>query len=259
MPEVIGIFDSGLGGLTVLKQLKKAHPSKKFLYLSDSKRSPYGTKSDDSIQAIAKSCVDFLYSKGASQVIIACHTASLVAYECLSKQTHKTLIPMHLVTLKQLESLPKNSSLHIMGTESTVKNGFYQNTLKSLRPDLQITTIGCPLLVEYIQNQFDDPRLLNEILSHYASEQKNCDFVLLACTHFPILQNPIAQFFGHKSKIIDPAVFIPNLLEKELTLDAIEDDFFVTKSPVDFNHFASKLFLRPIISKYVSLEDYVKI
>lgn len=255
MSETIGIFDSGLGGLTVYMELKKRFASSSFVYLADSKRSPYGTKSEDSIQSIAYSCVEFLDSLECSKIVIACHTASVVAYDFLSKKFPHRIFPMHLTTLDHLCHLPKNCRLLIIGTDSTVRNGYYQNNLKSVRPDIAIQAVGCPLLVDYIQNQLNDADLMHEILDRYTADFFDYDFVLLACTHFPIKRRAIASFFTPKTVILDPAVWIPSLIRTRTDDELPSDRFYATSKTTAFDHFASDLLRVKVRSKLVAFPD----
>jgi glutamate racemase len=258
----IGIFDSGLGGLTVYQQLKYKFPDKKFAYLADSKRCPYGIKSKDSIQAICKSNVEFLLDLGVKVIVIACHTASLAAYVFLKNHFNVPMIPMHFLTGEAIRKIPQKESLLILGTQATVQNGYYHNLLTYEESNRIVKSVGCPLLVEYIQNQIDDIEMLEEIFNHYHIGKEHFDHVLLACTHFPILKTAIEKRFSTATAIIDPAIFIA----KELELYAqpsqktpIQDDFFVFGPTQQFDSFASKLINNKIQSTSVLLDETAKI
>ncbi len=258
----VGIFDSGLGGLTVYKKLKAALPELKFAYLADILRCPYGTQSQEMIQHICQSNMQFFSKIQAKMIVIACHTASTNAYDLLKVQTDKKIIPLHLATGQYLLTLPLNSSLLILGTPSTIKNGYYQKLVKMNRPDMAVEALGCPILVEYIQNQVEDQSLLKDILNRYKIGFNHFDYVLLACTHFPIIYDAIASQFSHRSNIIDPAELIVQSFpySKHLIKNQFQkDDFFITGNSSIFDICASKILNYPINSQCVDLEDCVKI
>lgn len=262
MPLKIGVFDSGLGGLTVYKALKTVLPADKFIYLADSKRCPYGIKSADSIIEICKNNVEFFDSLNVDKIVIACHTASTIAYETLKTSSAAEIIPIHIVSGNFLLNLPLKSSLLILGTQSTIKNGYYQNLLKTFRPDLLIQATACPFLVEYIQHQIQDPKMIDEILSSYGLGTLSFDYIFLACTHFPIAADFIQQKAGPKTVLIDPSFLLANFLKPiGFSKNQIftEDIFYVHGQTDEFNQFASIYLKKTISSSSILLEKSVKI
>ncbi|NBO23741.1 MAG: glutamate racemase [Chlamydiae bacterium] len=256
----IGIFDSGLGGLSVYLQLKKRYPFYRFAYLADSKRCPYGIKSKDSILSICKNNLNFFSSLSVNQIVIACHTASVIAYESLKDQTFSPLIPMHFATKDCLLNLPFESSVLILGTQSTVQNGYYEKICRMFRKDIKVKSIGCPLLVEYIQNQINDPDLLEDIFHLYHLGTHSFDFVFLACTHFPFVKDFLKKKWSDKTTLIDPGELIDLYAIASLANPSqLEDAFFVTSQVEKFNQFSSLLLEKKVTSHLIEVEDYLNL
>lgn len=254
----IGIFDSGLGGLTVYKKLKNRFPHFSFAYLADSERNPYGIKTDDEIKKICSSNLDFFLELKVKSVVIACHTASVVAFDQLKTLYSIPITPMHHATAQMLLKLPFGSTVLILGTQSTVKNGFYAKVLDEYRKDIGVKSIACPLLVEYIQNQIHDEDMLGSILDFYGIPNFRCDYILLACTHFPFIKTHLRKKISSLTQIIDPAESI--MLNLELSSKSEhpvlkEDHFFVHGSVEEFNQFTNSALNFPIKSSRVDLKS----
>lgn len=249
----VGIFDSGIGGLTVYKKLKEKFPHLSFAYLSDTKRAPYGIKSKEEIQSICLENCKFFDTLGAKQIVIACHTASVLSYDVLSKSINKPIYPMHLSTLEELLNLPPNKSILILGTSATIENGFYQNNLRIKRDDLTIKAIACPFLVEYVEKQIFDPELLSKLIQLYEITTQPWDYILLACTHFPWLKKELQKILPSNTFLIDPADILSSQTGWESNYLEMrkKDLFFVHGNSILLDNFLKNNFHDSYFSKEI--------
>ena len=215
----IGVFDSGLGGLTAVKELVKVLPHENIVYFGDTARVPYGTRSDKTIKVYARQDADFLLSKGVKLIIAACGTVSSVAtelYEDLPVPFTGVVIPTATAAVRAT----KNGRIGIIGTPATVKSSSYKKEI--LRQDDRITVYqqACPLFVPLVENGFisaDDP-IVQLTVERYLSEMKaaGIDTLILGCTHFPIIAEAISNYLGKGVTLIDSgketALYAANIL-----------------------------------------------
>ncbi len=217
--QAIGVFDSGLGGLTAVKELIKVLPQENIIYFGDTARVPYGTRSDKTIKVYARQDADFLLSKGVKLIIAACGTVSSVAtelYEDLPVPFTGVVIPTATAAVRAT----KNGRIGIIGTPATVKSSSYKKEI--LRQDDRITVYqqACPLFVPLVENGFisaDDP-IVQLTVERYLSEMKaaGIDTLILGCTHFPIIAEAISNYLGKGVTLIDSgketALYAANIL-----------------------------------------------
>lgn len=258
---MIGIFDSGIGGLTVVREIFKYLPGFQVIYFGDTARLPYGTKSKETITKYAIENTEFLLKKGAKIIVIACHTASAFAGNVIKEKYKKIpIFDMIGPTVKASLSTLKNNKLGIIGTPGTISSKIYQNTiekfLKSANAhtvDLQIYGQACPLLVPLIEEGWIDKMETKNILRYYLNilKIKDISTLILACTHYPVLINAIKFFMGKDVELINPGVEIAKTLKKfienqpdiEKTLRRDYDHkFYVSDTPYKFQEL-TKLFL----------------
>lgn len=220
----IGIFDSGLGGLTVVKEILKVLPNENFIYLGDTARVPYGTRSKEIIQKFSIEDANFLVNKKVKCLIIACNTSSAMAGTLLKK---KLKIPVFDVIGPALKYTNKNfSNQGVIGTRATIKSGAYKVS----------QSLATPLLVPFIEEGEISGKPLELILKKYLDHFKNIDSLILGCTHYPIVENLIQKIVGKKVKLINPEKLVVkevreylkehNLLNSQRSLGNRE--FFVT-------------------------------
>ena len=241
---MFGIFDSGVGGLSVVALLKKRFAEAGFIYLGDTDHFPYGEKSKESIQDYAYKNTCFLLNQGATIIIIACHTASALAADYLRKKFKG--IPIYDVispTIKEVSRLNLNR-IGIIGTRATIQSGIYEKKINSC----VIISQSCPLLVSLIEEGWVDRPETYSILKHYLLplKKQKIEGLVLSCTHYSLIKKQIKKILGSKIKIIDPA----EILFDNLNFDSgrlIEEknkkkEFWVTNSPLRFQKL-SKIFL----------------
>lgn len=205
---MIGVFDSGVGGLTVVKEFFRYLPEYRIIYFGDTARLPYGTKSPNLIKKWSKEIVQWLLSRGAKVIVIACHTSSALTADFLKKEFPKVPI-FEIITpgIEKVVKVTKNKKIGIIGTPSTIKSGVHKKKLLVLDPGLKIYSQACPLLVPLVEEGWIGEKITKEIIKKYLLplKKKKIDTLILACTHYPLLKKAISEITGEKIKIINPA------------------------------------------------------
>lgn len=208
----IGVFDSGVGGLTVLRALQELLPHEKFLYLGDTARVPYGTKSAESVIKYALQAGNALVKEGIKMLVVACNTASAVSIDSLTA----AYSPLPVVGVVQPGAeaaclASKNGKIAVIATESTVKGGAYQRMICSLHPDSKIIAKACPLFVGLAEEGWTEGEIVEAIAARYLKPlfaefgEEGPDTLVLGCTHFPVLRKAIANVAGDKITLVDSA------------------------------------------------------
>lgn len=216
----IGIFDSGIGGLTVANAIIKALPNEQIIYFGDSAHLPYGDKSADAIRYYCLKIVKFFLEQNCKLVIIACNSASSAGYKVLieffNDQTLFVNVVDPLVEFVAQQNLKK---VGVIGTKATIGSGIYSQQLLHLRPDLQIHALATPLLVPMIEEGFIKNEVSEVILSNYLNRPpfQDIDALLLACTHYPLIKPAIASFFDTKVQIVDSINPVVHKVKAKLT------------------------------------------
>jgi glutamate racemase len=201
----IGLFDSGLGGLTVLKELRKALPGEQFIYLGDSARAPYGSKSATTIRRYSEQCTEFLLTHQVKLMVVACNTASSLALEELSAICPCPVIGTIEPAVRTALSATRSGRIAVLGTRATVASGVYQIRLKELQPQLEIFALSCPLFVPLVEEGITTGPLVQQVVEMYLSEIRDLkvDTVILGCTHYPLLLESLQQFLGPEVALVE--------------------------------------------------------
>ena len=206
----IGVFDSGVGGLTVLRALRRQLPNESFVYLGDTARLPYGTKSRDSVLRYSIQASEFLMGRGIKYLVIACNTASSVAVDELRAR----LAPMPVIGVVEPGaaagcSASRSGSIGIIATEGTVRGGSYQRCIKQLRPDANVIAKACSLFVSLAEEGWTEGAIVEAIAHRYLDEMLESapaiDTLVLGCTHFPVLLAALRNVVGSEVAIVDSA------------------------------------------------------
>ena len=194
--QPIGIFDSGLGGLTVLKELKKQMPQEKFIYFGDTAHVPYGNKSPETIKKYCKEITNFLLTKNIKLIIVACNTASSTALKTIKKNAKTTpvidVISASLQTIKTLQNIKK---IGIIGTETTINSKSYYKQIKKENPKIEIISQACPLFVPIIEEGLFNHTIADKAAKMYLKKinNKQINALILGCTHYPIIKKTIKK------------------------------------------------------------------
>lgn len=245
----IGIFDSGLGGLSVVNTIMRETKGHSVIYLGDTARLPYGSKSVDSIKKLSKRAFNFLVDREVDIIIVACNTVSSVALPYL-RQIYK--VPVIGVVESGVEAaiMTGKKRIGIIGTYNTIKSGRYDELLKENDKDISIIKKPCPLFVPIVEEGIVDGPIADLIIAKYLSDfTGKIDALILACTHYPALSKTISTFFGGEIKLVDASMNIVNYINEylEKTEEKEKYEYYVTDRAENFDKLSS-LFLDKKIS-----------
>jgi glutamate racemase len=202
---LIGVFDSGIGGLTVVKALKRHLPDYDIMYFGDTARTPYGTKSPETVIHYAIEDAEILLRRGAQMLVVACNTASSVATGALKERFDVPILEVISPAVKMAVSVPKRTRVGIIGTRATVNSGIYEDKIKAIRPEMKVYGQPCPLLVPLVEEGWLKKGETRKIVKKYLHplKFKQIDILILGCTHYPLLKEIIQAKIGKRVKVID--------------------------------------------------------
>jgi glutamate racemase len=258
----IGVFDSGIGGLTVLKALTDALAGEDFVYLGDTARLPYGTKSNEVIIRYSKENTEFLLAKGIKMLVVACNTSSAVALDAIASDTMVPVIGVIEPGARAAVKASRNGKIGVIGTEATIASGAYTRAIQRLGAKSEIYTRACPLLVPLAEEGWIDNEIAERTVAHYLEslKQSGIDTLLLGCTHYPLLRSMFARVLGAGVKIVDSASATAMEVRDRLrTLRLAKrggdgsQSFFVTETPDRFVR-VGRRFLGPQVESAVRIE-----
>jgi glutamate racemase len=203
----IGVFDSGVGGLTVLQKIAELLPHEHLIYLGDTARYPYGNKSAAVVQRFALENTEFLVDKGIKMLVVACNSAAAVALDTLNEHLDIPVVGVIEPGARQAIKQTRNRKVGVIGTEATITSGAYTQALRELDNDLEIYTRACPLFVHLAEEGWVDNAVAREAAEIYLTSLKRSriDTLLLGCTHYPLLQGVIADVMGPNVTLVDSA------------------------------------------------------
>jgi glutamate racemase len=251
----IGVFDSGMGGLTVLRELCKILPNESFIYLGDTARLPYGTKTKNTVLQYSKQMANFLAKQDVKMIIVACNTATVASLSCL-KEIYSPLPIIGVVEPGSLiaANTTKTNKIGLIATETTILSQGYQKTLENINPKIKVYTQACNLLVSLAEEGFVSNEIaklaLKEYLTPIFNEDIAIDVLLLGCTHFPVFKEAIKNIVSNHVNIVDSAEstakYVKQTLEKNNlvnnTANKATIKYFVTDNPLRFARIGSLFF-----------------
>ncbi len=217
----IGIFDSGVGGLTVYRALHERLPSERYIYLGDTARVPYGTKSLSTVERYAIENARFLEARGMKLLVVACNTASALALPAIRRSVTVPVVGMIEPGASAAVREAEGGRVGVIATESTVKSGAYSRAVAALAPELKVTERACPLFVSLAEEGWAESDVARAVAEEYLRElrEKGVSAVVLGCTHYPILRRVIQETLGEGVSLIDSgeaaARTVESLIEKE--------------------------------------------
>lgn len=268
----IGVFDSGYGGLTVLKEIVKALPDYDYIYLGDNARAPYGTRSFETVYEYTLQCVKHLFNMGCPLVILACNTASAKALRNIQQKDLPHLAPEKRVlgvirpTTEIVGKYSKTGHVGVLGTTGTVSSGSYPIEIKKFYPELIVQQEACPMWVPIVENNEIENEgadfFIKENLDHLLSKDKDIDTIILGCTHYPLLINKIKKHLPSTITLLSQGEIVAGSLtdylkrhaemEKQLSKgNSVE--FYTTDSAENFDTAASLFFGKAVQSKHLGL------
>lgn len=267
----IGVFDSGMGGLTVLSALQEELPNERFIYLGDTARLPYGTKSGATVKRYTQHVAELLYRYGIKFLVIACNTATTYGLSSL-KQSHPDLPILGVIEpgAQKACQLSKSGHISVLATEGTIKGQAYEYAIHQLKPSAKVIPIPCSLFVSLVEEGFTTGLVAEEVSKHYlqpliVARNSAVDCVLLGCTHFPVLTPVLKNILPQHIQLVDSAHTTAlevkhqlqqlNLLQTEPLQTDKAVSFFVTDSPERFIRIGSQILSKPIGAQQVELVD----
>ncbi len=248
----IGVFDSGLGGLTVFKEMRKALPNENIVYFGDTARVPYGNKSKQTVIKFSTENILFLLKKRVKMVVVACNTASSLALTQVGRVFDIPIIGVVESGVKKALEVSANGRIGVIGTRSTISSGSYDKSLLKKNKKVKVTSCACPLFVPLVEEGTLNGPIVKEVMKKYLTKMKSkkIDTIILGCTHYPLLKKEIGSFLKGVT-IVDSAQevarYAAKILEKEDILNdgkkKGKEEFFVTDEQKSFAKHA-KLFLK---------------
>ena len=215
---MIGVFDSGLGGLTVARALMKTLPGYDILYFGDTARMPYGTKSLSTVAGYAAQSAELLLERGARLLVIACNTASSIDGAADIAGGRVPVFDVITPAVASAAALTRGNAVGIIGTRSTIASGVYERRLHALRPDIRVETAACPLLVPLVEEGWIDTTITTMTVKKYLHplRTRQIDTLILGCTHYPVLKRTIQRKIGKRVQIVDSSECIADDLQRFL-------------------------------------------
>jgi len=258
--QPIGIFDSGLGGLNVLKELVKVFPHEQFIYLGDTKRFPYGNKSTQAIIEICRDNVNFLLDRGVKMIIIACGTATSQALSALQKEYDIPIIGIIEPTVINLKERIDNldNTIGIIATKGTIKSGAWEKKISEIIPTAEIISCPAPLLATMAEEGWTNNEVAEYTVKEYMKVFKNVDKLILGCTHYPLFYDLMKKYLPKRTEIIDVGEELALYLKERISGNELQTDskaeggynLCVTDLNETFADMATKIF-----EKCISLSD----
>lgn len=248
----IGIFDSGIGGLTVASAINSLLPEERLIYFGDTAHLPYGEKSGKTIQGYAEQITGFLLAKDCKAIVIACNSASATAYTTVREMTPKEIPVINVIdpTVAYVAKKYETGKIGVIGTKATVNSRTYAKRIQKLNPDLKVSMLATPLLVSMIEEGFFNNRISQAIIDNYLEKNtlKGIRALILGCTHFPLIKQEVESFYKTKTEVIDSSTIVAESLRDALAKKEIlsaelrgTHHFFVSEKTHSFEQ-STKLF-----------------
>lgn len=247
----VGVFDSGVGGLTVAREITRQLPNENIVYFGDTARVPYGSKSQNTIIRFSEQIIRFLKTKQVKAIVIACNTASALALDAVKNEFDVPVMGVVIPGARAAVEATSKKKVGVVGTDATVQSGMYTKVIHSMAPDVTVIEKACPLFVPLVEEGFKDHIVTREVIEYYLESMKNSDIdtMILGCTHYPLLRSKIREYMGDRIQIVNPAYETAMDLKKLLSEMNMENDgtegehsrysFYVSDAAEKFRSFAN--------------------
>ena len=266
----IGVFDSGVGGLTVVREIMRQIPNEKIIYFGDTARVPYGSKSKDTVTRFSRQIVRFLQTHKVKTIVIACNTASAYALEDLEKEIDIPVIGVVKPGAKVASEVTRNGKIGVIATEATIGSKIYSQYITEINKDVTIFGKACPLFVPLVEEGLWQDPVTDEIAKRYLTELIDIDIdtLILGCTHYPLIRSTLGRIMGEDVTLVNPAYETARELKEMLQakgllneerpgLGANQYQFFVSDGAEKFKRFANSIIKYGILSaKTINIEEY---
>lgn len=252
--QPIGIFDSGVGGLTVFKEIRRAFPHEDIVYFGDTARVPYGPKSKSTVLEYSLQNARFLMHCGAKIIVIACNTSSSVALEYLRERLTIPVLGVIRPGSEDAVATTRNQRIGVIGTEGTIRSKAYPQAIEALLPRAEVYSQPCPLFVSLVEEGWDEHSVTRVVATEYLQPllEQNIDTLVLGCTHYPILKKVLQKVVGSGVTLVDSALAVARQLHNELPMpqsDGVgKDIFYVSDNEDKFAAIASRILEQDITS-----------
>ncbi len=266
----IGIFDSGVGGLTVAREIMRQIPNERLVYFGDTARVPYGNKSKETITKYSKQIIRFLKTQNVKAIVVACNTASAYALDEIEKELDIPIIGVVKPGAKVAAEATRNKKVGVIATAGTIQSRIYAEYIEGIDKDIRVIGKACPLFVPLVEEGLLEDPVTDEIATRYLNELKDLDIdtLILGCTHYPLIRSTLGRIMGEKVTLVNPAyetaVELRSLLEREGLLNPSTNrlgtnqyQFFVSDGADKFKSFANSIIKYGILSaKVIHIEEY---
>lgn len=266
----IGVFDSGVGGLTVVREIMRQIPNERIVYFGDTARVPYGSKSKDTVTRYSRQIAHFLQTQNVKTIVVACNTASAYALEELEKEIDIPMLGVVKPGAKAAVEATRNGKIGVIATEGTIGSKIYSQYINQLKQDATVIGKACPLFVPLVEEGLLQDPVTDEIARRYLSELKDIgiDTLILGCTHYPLITETVGKIMGEEVTLVNPAYETARELKELLTNHNLLNDrpmelgksghsFYVSDAAEKFKTFANSILKYGILSaKIINAETY---
>jgi len=266
----IGIFDSGIGGLTVAHKVKELMPNESMVYFGDIAHLPYGDKSAAAIQAYSIKVTDVLLQQGCKLILMACNSASSAAFELVREYVGSKAKVFNVIdpVVEHVSHHYSNQNVGLIGTKQTVNSNAYESKLKQLNPTIELKSLATPLFVPMIEEGFFENRISHDIIAAYLQNEQlqQIEALILGCTHYPLIKNEISDFYNGKLDVLDSASIVANKLQEFLqeydllsTKKINKDRFLVSDITASFKASANIFFHEEVQLEMFPIWDWEEV
>ena len=266
----IGVFDSGVGGLTVAREIMRNLPDERIVYFGDTARVPYGRKSQETVIRYSKQIVRFLQTQHVKAIVIACNTASALALDAIEGELDIPILGVLRPGAKVAAETTKNKRVGVIATESTIRSGMYGRYIKAHDPEITVYGKACPLFVPLVEEGWLKDPVTEEVARRYLKEllEKDIDSLILGCTHYPLIRSLMRKIVGDKVQLVNPAYETALELGRLLTREGLANDggtdcagekyqFFVSDAAEKFAEFANSILPYDVKkTRKINIEEY---
>lgn len=266
----IGVFDSGVGGLTVAREIMRNLPKERIVYFGDTARVPYGSKSKDTIIRFSRQIIRFLRTRDVKAIVVACNTASALALDEVEQELDIPIIGVLKPGARVAAATTKNKRIGVIGTESTINSGMYPQFIREQDPEITVYGKACPLFVPLVEEGWLKDPVTEEVAKRYLEEllKQEIDTLILGCTHYPLIRSLVGRIAGEQVRLVNPAYEtaqeLGHLLEKEGIANSGEHleegeryQFYVSDAADKFKHFANSILPYDIeTTRKINIEEY---
>lgn len=265
----VGVFDSGVGGLTVAREIMRHLPNENIVYFGDTARVPYGSKSKDNIIRYSRQIINFLKSENVKAIVIACNTASALALDVVRGEIDIPIIGVVEPGARAALEVTRTKKIGVIGTEATIRSAMYEKIIQGLDPEAMVIGKACPLFVPLVEEGFAKHRVTQEIIDYYLASllEMGIDSLILGCTHYPLLRSRIREYVGDRITLVNPAYETAIDLKKLLESCDMENtgenqehasySFYVSDAADKFKQFANSILPYDIeMTQQINIEEY---